>query len=80
MFFRTLRLLEAQTRDDRYRAAMQTYANQVWDTLLDPSSGLFNFAYGRTRSIEPHRLVDQAAMLQIYAVLALGSSAADFIT
>jgi hypothetical protein len=56
---------------------MQAYADQVWDTLRDPSTGLFNFAYGRNRSVEPHRLVDHAAMLQVYALLALGPSAAE---
>jgi Glycosyl hydrolase family 76 len=77
VFFRNLLLLEAETGDSRYRAAMQTYADQVWDALRDPTTGMFNFAYGRNRSIEPHRLVDQAAMLQIYALLALGPNAAD---
>jgi hypothetical protein len=77
VFFRNLLLLEGETGDTRYRTAMQAYADQVWDTIRDPSTGLFNFAYGRTRSAEPHRLVDQAAMLQIYALLALGNSAGD---
>jgi rhamnogalacturonyl hydrolase YesR len=77
VFFRNLLLLEAETGDTRYRSAMQAYADQVWDTLRDPATGLFNFANGRSHSIEPHRLVDQAAMLQIYALLALGPSAAD---
>jgi rhamnogalacturonyl hydrolase YesR len=80
VFFRNLLLLEAETGDERYRAAMQAYADHVWDDLRDASSGLFNFAYGRNRTLEPHRLVDQAAMLQIYALLALGLSAADNVT
>ncbi|MBV9131404.1 MAG: glycosyl hydrolase [Chloroflexi bacterium] len=77
VFFRNLLLLEADTRDGHYRAAMQAYADTVWDTLHDPATGLFNFANGRSRSVEPHRLLDQAAMLQIYALLALGPDAAD---
>jgi hypothetical protein len=76
VFFRNLLLLEADTGEHRYHDAMQAYADQVWDTLRDPSTGLFNVAYGRNRSVEPHRLLDQAAMLQIYALLALGPSAA----
>jgi len=80
VFFRNLLRLSAETGDDRYRAAMQTYADQVWDTLRDPTTGLFNFAYGRNRSAEPHRLLDQGAMLQIYAALALGSNAATLLT
>ena len=77
VFFRNLLLLEADTRDGHYRAAMQAYADTVWDTLHDPATGLFNFANGRSRSVEPHRLLDQAAMLQIYALLTLGPDAAD---
>jgi hypothetical protein len=77
IFFRNLLLLEAETGDGRYRGAMQAYADQVWDTMHDPSTGLFNFVYGRSKSAEPHRLVDQAAMLQIYALLALGPKAGD---
>jgi uncharacterized protein YyaL (SSP411 family) len=77
VYFRNLLLLEAETGDQRYRTAMRAYADQIWDTLRDPETGLFNFAYGRNRSVEPHRLVDQAAMLQIYALLALGQKSAD---
>jgi hypothetical protein len=77
IFFRNLLLLEAESGDGRYQEAMQVYADEVWDKLYDPSTGLFNFVYGRSKSAEPHRLVDQAAMLQIYALLALGPKAAD---
>jgi uncharacterized protein YyaL (SSP411 family) len=80
VFFRGLLLLESQTGDHRYQAAIQSYADQVWDTLRDPATGLLNFVYGRNRTIEPHRLVDQAAMLQIYTLLALGPAATDAIT
>ena len=72
VFFRNLLLLGADTGDNRYRAAAQAYADHVWDTLRDPSTGMFDFVYGRNRAAEPHRLLDQAAMLQIYAALALG--------
>ena len=80
VFFRNLLVLSAETGDDRYRAAAQAYADRVWDTLRDPSTGLFDFVYGRTRTAEPHRLLDQAAMLQIYAALALGPDATAALT
>jgi hypothetical protein len=77
IFFRNLLQLDREVADGRYRAAMQTYADQVWDTSRNPDSGLFDFVYGRNRAAEPHRLLDQAAMLQIYADLALESNAYD---
>jgi hypothetical protein len=80
VFFRNLLLLGAETGDDRYRDAAQAYADQVWETLRNPSTGLFDFVYGRNRAAAPHRLLDQAAMLQIYAALALGSDAAAVLT
>jgi hypothetical protein len=52
----------------------------VWETLRNPSTGLFDFVYGRNRAAAPHHLLDQAAMLQIYAALALGSDAAAVLT
>ena len=80
IFFRNLLLLAAETGDERYRAATQAYADRVWDELRDPSTGLFDFVYGRSQSAEPHRLLDQAAMLQIYAALALGADATGLLT
>ncbi len=74
VFFRNLLLLEEETGDGRYRAAMQTYADRMWDARRDPASGLFDVVYGRSRTTTPHRLLDQGAMLQVYAALALGPS------
>lgn len=74
VFFRNLLLLEEETGDARYRAAMQTYADRMWDARRDPASGLFDVVYGRSRTTTPHRLLDQGAMLQVYAALALGPS------
>jgi hypothetical protein len=50
-------------------AAMSYYAERMWGTRRDPETGLFDFgadaeATGRTQMIE------QAAMVQIFAVLA----------
>ena len=53
---------------------MQAYADQTWGGVRNPTSGLFDFVYGRNRTTEPHRLLDQAAMWQIYADLALDPS------
>jgi uncharacterized protein YyaL (SSP411 family) len=80
VFFRNLLLLGAASGDARYRATAQAYADQMWETQRDPVSGLFDVAYGRNRTIEPHRLLDQAAMLQIYAALALGPNSVDLLT
>lgn len=75
IFFRNLLQLEMEVGDGRYRAAMQAYADQTWDSVRNPSTGLFDFVYGRNRTVQPHRLIDQAAMLQIYADLALDPTA-----
>ena len=45
--------------------ALQEYADAAWDRLRDQSTGLFHF--DRSRSA---KLLEQAAMVQIYAALA----------
>ncbi len=65
IWFRNLLALESVDGDARYREALQEYANAVWDRLRDDSTGLFRF--DRSRSA---RLLEQAAMVQIYAALA----------
>ena len=50
------------SRDDR--AAMQAFADEAWAKSRNPESGLFRFG-GRRPT-----LLDQAAMVQIYALLA----------
>jgi hypothetical protein len=65
IFFKNLLLLESVTGGHTYRDAMRDYANEVWATHRDPATGLFDFdGNGRTQAIQ------QAAMVQIYAVLA----------
>jgi hypothetical protein len=65
IFFKNLLLLESVTGSGRYRQAMARYADRVWSTARDPRTGLVHFAAdGRTQAIE------QAALVQIYAVLA----------
>jgi Glycosyl hydrolase family 76 len=64
IFFKNLLLLEAVTGGHTYRDAMRDYADRVWATNRDPETGLFAFgADGVTEAIQ------QAAMIQIYAVL-----------
>ncbi len=71
IFFRNLLLLDAAAGNARYRPAVQSYADSVWDRLRD-ASGLFHFP-GHART----QLLEQAAMVQIYATLAAGAPTAD---
>ncbi|GAA1832766.1 glycoside hydrolase family 76 protein [Agromyces salentinus] len=64
IFFKNLLLLESETGGSTYRTAMQDYADRVWAEQRDRSTGLFVFEGEHTQ------LLEQAAMTQIYAVLA----------
>jgi hypothetical protein len=65
IFFANLLLLESVTGGHTYRDAMAAYADQVWTTRRDAATGLFHFdTDGTTEAIQ------QAAMAQIYALLA----------
>jgi hypothetical protein len=71
IFFKNLLLLESVTGGHRYLDAMADYADQVWNTKRNAATGLFVFnTDGSTEAIQ------QAAMIQIFAVLA-GSRAND---
>lgn len=63
IYFKNLLLLESVTGGSHYRGAMQDYADHVWETNRDAATGLFSF------DGESTQLLDQAAMVQIYAVL-----------
>ena len=53
----------------KYRDAMSAYADRMWSTKRDAGTGLFTFnADGSTEAIQ------QAAMIQIFAVLAWSPS------
>ena len=65
IFFKNLLLLQEVNHNHHYRKAMQAYADKVWDTYRDPGTGLFEF-----HSNQPVQLLEQAAMVQIYALLA----------
>ena len=64
IFFRNLLLLQDVDHNNHYRKAMQAYADKVWDTYRDPDTGLFRFDTNK-----PVQLLEQAAMVQIYALL-----------
>jgi rhamnogalacturonyl hydrolase YesR len=66
IWFRNLLALESVDGDARYRDALQEYADGVWDRLRDQSTGLFHFNGSRSA-----KLLEQAAMVQIYAGLAV---------
>jgi hypothetical protein len=61
---RNLLLLGAADGDPRWRVAVQAYADAAWATARDPLTGVFRF--GRPRG----SLLEQAALTQIYALLA----------
>jgi hypothetical protein len=65
IFFRNLLDLAAVDGNPDYRAEVQEYADAAWDRLHDGRTGLFRFAGSR-----PVQLLEQAAMVQIYAALA----------
>ena len=64
IYFKNLLLLESFTEGKNYRAAMQDYADTVWNDVRDSETGLFGFGDDGTE------LLEQAAMVQIYATLA----------
>ena len=65
IFFRNLLDLAAVDGNSDYRAEAEEYADAVWDRVRDAKSGLFRF--DRSRRVQ---LLEQAAMVQIYAALA----------
>ena len=65
IFFRNLLALGGVDHDPRYRAEAQAYADATWRDLRDPRTGLFSFRGGR-----PETLLEQAAVVQLYASLA----------
>ena len=66
IWFRNLLALESVDGDARYRQALQQYADAVWDRQREQSTGLFHFHGSRSA-----KLLEQAAMVQIYALLAV---------
>jgi predicted alpha-1,6-mannanase (GH76 family) len=64
IFFKHLLLLDAVRPDPAYRAALQAYADAAWTWLRNPANDLFD-----DRPEHPALLIDQSAMVQIYALL-----------
>jgi uncharacterized protein YyaL (SSP411 family) len=76
IFFRNLLQLSAVDTANNaatYRQAMQSYADKVWNdaSIRDPKTNLFK---PLETSSSAYRLLDQAAMVQVYAALAWDSS------
>jgi hypothetical protein len=65
IFFANLLLLQSVSPGSRYLNAMRAYANAAWASRRDPSTGLFHFS-----SETETQTLEQAAMTQIYALLA----------
>jgi hypothetical protein len=65
IWFRNLLSLESVDGDARYRDALQEYADAVWDAKRDQTTGVFHF-----HGSQSAKLLEQAAMVQIYAALA----------
>jgi predicted alpha-1,6-mannanase (GH76 family) len=70
IFFRNLLALADVDHDPRYRAETQAYADAIWRDLRDPQTGLFSF-----RGAQPETLLEQAAVVQLYAALARRTTA-----
>jgi hypothetical protein len=65
IFFKHLLVLESITGGSRYRSAIQSYADWMWDNQRDPSTGVFRFPSDRRTDV-----IEQAAASQIFATLA----------
>ncbi|HWX10314.1 MAG TPA: glycoside hydrolase family 76 protein [Gaiellaceae bacterium] len=64
IFYRDLLELAAVDHNESYRAAVESFANAAWTRERSPHNGLFYF--GHTNAT----LLDQAAMVQVFAALA----------
>ncbi|WP_409294072.1 glycoside hydrolase family 76 protein [Peribacillus sp. SCS-26] len=65
IFFENLQLLDSVKPDNKYRKYSQAYADKMWDTVRNPKTGLF-----QRDPQKPVPLIEQAAMVEIYANLA----------
>lgn len=67
IYFKNLLLLDAATGRSTHRKAMQAWADHVWRHQRDRRTGLFRFDDSAPTKTQ---LIEQAAMVQVYAVLA----------
>ncbi len=65
IYIRNLLLLGGVSGDPRYQRFAQWFADDAWANVRDPSSGLFHAGPAGATG-----LLDQAAMVQVYALLA----------
>lgn len=65
IFFSNLLLLSDLDNDPRYVRAMREYADESWERYVDPDTGLIEFDRD-----EPTTLLEQSAIVRIYASLA----------
>ncbi|PRY17048.1 glycoside hydrolase family 76 protein [Kineococcus rhizosphaerae] len=77
IWFKNLLLLESVTGGHTYRDATAGYAQRVWDTKRQPS-GLFRFPAGDSHGTTT-LLLEQAAVVQVFAVLAWKPSDHDLL-
>jgi hypothetical protein len=68
IYFKNLMLLESVTGGSTYRTAMQSYADDLWTNNRDATTGLFHFGSDHSQ------VIDQAAAVQLYAVLGWNAS------
>lgn len=71
-YFRDLLLLDSVQHDPAYRAVAESYATNAWRENRDASTGLFRFQAsggGDYDADRPAATLDQAAMIQIFALL-----------
>ena len=67
IFFKNLLLLQSVNHNPSYVQAMQNYATTIWNAYRDNTTGLFHFNASQPGITQ---MIEQAAMTQIYAVLA----------
>jgi uncharacterized protein YyaL (SSP411 family) len=70
LFLRSLLVLDTAAPARQDAAVAQAYADTVWSRYRDPATGLFRFDPRK-----PPRLLEQAAMVQLYAALAAKAAA-----
>lgn len=71
-YFKDLLLLDSVQHDPSYRAAAEQWATATWRDNRDPATGLFHFqpsGGGDPAWDRPAATLDQAAMIQVFAVL-----------
>jgi hypothetical protein len=75
-YFKDLLLLDSVQHDPAYRAALERYATATWRANRDAATGLFHFqpsGGGDPAWDRPAATLDQAAMVQLFAVLGWSS-------